>query len=141
MYIILRKPQKERDRNMDTGSMKNIVVLKDLPSNLVEEAIIFLKENQKLKKPELIDSELKQNQKKTVEKDFVEKKEETKNSKDYIVNEAKMLIADYISRLENKNRKEDVSYKKLKKKYKLLKKVSASLAIALAVSICLIFKI
>ncbi len=35
---------------MDTGGMKNIVILKDLPSNLVEEAIVFLKENQKLKK-------------------------------------------------------------------------------------------
>ena len=30
--------------------MRNIVVLKDLPSNLVEEAIIVLKQNQKIKK-------------------------------------------------------------------------------------------
>lgn len=30
--------------------MRNIVVLKDLPSNLVEEAIIVLKQNQKNKK-------------------------------------------------------------------------------------------
>ena len=29
--------------------MRNIVVLKDLPSNLVEEAIIVLKQNQKIK--------------------------------------------------------------------------------------------
>ena len=43
---------------MNTGGMKNIVILKDLPSNLVEEAIVFLKENQKLKKPELIDVEV-----------------------------------------------------------------------------------
>ena len=33
---------------MNTSNMKNIVVLKDLPSNLVEEAIVVLKENQKL---------------------------------------------------------------------------------------------
>lgn len=32
---------------MNTGNLKNIVVLKDLPSNLVEEAIVVLKENQK----------------------------------------------------------------------------------------------
>ena len=32
--------------------MRNIVVLKDLPSNLVEEAIIVLKQNQKIKKIE-----------------------------------------------------------------------------------------
>ena len=37
--------------------MRNIVVLKDLPSNIVEEAIIVLKENQKLKKVELVDAE------------------------------------------------------------------------------------
>ena len=40
---------KKGKRKMNTGGMKNIVILKDLPSNLVEEAIVFLKENQKLK--------------------------------------------------------------------------------------------
>ena len=52
-----------------------------------------------------------------------------------------MLISDYISNLENKNRKEDISYKKLKKKYQILKKVASSLAIALVVSIFLIFAV
>ncbi len=37
---------------MNTGNLKNIVVLKDLPSNLVEEAIVVLKENQKIPKLE-----------------------------------------------------------------------------------------
>ena len=74
---------------MDTGGMKNIVILKDLPSNLVEEAIVFLKENQKLKKPELVDIENKNQKGKTTSK--VEK-----SKKDYIVNEAQMLIAEYI---------------------------------------------
>lgn len=120
---------------MDTGSMKNIVILKDLPSNLVEEAIVFLKENQKLKKPELIDIDTKQNNGKKIEKIKPE------SSKEYIVNEAQMLISDYISNLENKNRKEDISYKKLKKKYQILKKVASSLAIALVVSIFLIFAV
>lgn len=123
---------------MNTGSMKNIVILKDLPSNLVEEAIVFLKENQKLKKPELIDIDIKPKKINTVEKEENIKK---KNSKDYIVNEAQMLIADYISKLENKNRKEDISYIKLKKKYQLLKKVSGALAIGLILSIFLLFTI
>ena len=35
-------------------NMRNIVMLKDLPSNLVEEAIVVLKQNQKIKKPEYI---------------------------------------------------------------------------------------
>lgn len=120
---------------MDTGSMKNIVVLKDLPSNLVEEAIIFLKENHKLKRPELIDIDT---QKKG---EVVKKQKLVDNQKNYIVNEAQMLIADYISKIENKNRKEDISYKRLKKKYKSLKKVTVFLTIALITSIIVAFTI
>lgn len=123
---------------MNTGSLKNIVILKDLPSNLVEEAIIFLKENQKLRKPELIDVDIKQQKAKAEEK---RENTKPKNSKDYIVNEAQMLIADYISRIENKNKKEDISYKKLKKKYQFLKKISMALAIGFMISIILIFTI
>ena len=43
--------------------MRNIVVLKDLPSNLVEEAIIVLKQNQKIKKPEYVENKGKTEQK------------------------------------------------------------------------------
>ena len=34
---------------MDISNMKNVVVLKNLNSNLVEEAIVVLKKNQKIK--------------------------------------------------------------------------------------------
>ena len=34
---------------MNMSDMKNIVILKDLPSNLVDEAIVFLKQNKKIK--------------------------------------------------------------------------------------------
>ena len=47
---LVNKTLRKEKEKMDTGGMKNIVILKDLPSNLVEEAIVFLKENQKLKK-------------------------------------------------------------------------------------------
>ena len=119
---------------MDTGGMKNIVILKDLPSNLVEEAIVFLKENQKLKKPELVDIENKNQKGKTTSK--VEK-----SKKDYIVNEAQMLISEYISKIESNHKNEEFSYKRLKKKYRLLKKVSCILAIGLAINIILLFVI
>ncbi len=123
---------------MDTSNLKNIVVLKDLPSNIVEEAIVFLKENQKLKKPELIDMDVKPKKGNAAEKG---KNTKEVNSKQYIVSEAQMLIADYISKLENKNRKEDISYKKLKNKYQLLKKISGALAIAFIISIFLLFTV
>lgn len=121
---------------MDTRSMKNIVILKDLPSNIVEEAIVFVKENQKLKNLELIDIDSKQNKGKDGTKE-----QKQKNSKDYIINEAQMLIADYISKLENKNKKEDLSYKKLSKKYKHLKKLSGALLVAFIATVLLLFTI
>ena len=35
---------------MESSDMKNMVVLKNLPSNMVEEAIIIFKENQRIKR-------------------------------------------------------------------------------------------
>ena len=130
--ISINNEQRKEERKMNTGAMKNIVILKDLPSNLVEEAIVFLKENQKIKSPEVIDRENKQ-------KKSGVKGEKEKNEKDYIINEARLLIADYISRVENNNQKENLSYKQLKKKYKSLKKVTLALAIGLATSLLALF--
>ena len=39
---------------MEKSNMKNMLVLKNLPSNIVDEAIIILKENKKIKKFEKI---------------------------------------------------------------------------------------
>ena len=47
---------------MNTGNLKNIVVLKDLPSNLIEEAIVVLKENQKIPKLEPASKDKKENE-------------------------------------------------------------------------------
>ena len=40
---------------MESSDMKNMVVLKNLPSNMVEEAIIIFKENQKVREKEFIE--------------------------------------------------------------------------------------
>lgn len=101
---------------MDTSNLKNIVILKELPSNIVEEAIVVLKENQKIEKLELIDRKGKPEQ---LEKNANEVN--NKKSKDYIIKEAQMLIAEYISKIENKNKKENQSIQTLKKKCKKLK--------------------
>ena len=39
---------------METSNMKNIIVLKNLPSNIIDEAIIIFKETQKITEKELI---------------------------------------------------------------------------------------
>ena len=41
---------------MNASRMKNIIVLKDLPSNLVDEAIVILKSGKKIKQKEFIES-------------------------------------------------------------------------------------
>lgn len=115
---------------MDTSNLKNIVVLKDLPSNLVEEAIVVLKENQKAPKLELIDKEVNKQAKGQNSKDGQNKEK----SKDYIIKEAQMLIADYISKVENKNKKENKSISDLKSKYKRVKNFNYFLMACLLLS-------
>ena len=115
---------------MNTGDLKNIVVIKDLPSNLIEEAIVVLKENQKIPKLEPASKDKKENSLQTPK---------IKNSKDYIIKEAQMLIADYISKIENKNKKENQSIQKLNKKCKKLKSINQALVVSLAISILINF--
>ncbi len=114
---------------MDTSNLKNIVVLKDLPSNLVEEAIVVLKQNKKNEKLEFVDSEKNKNQTGNLEKKTNVKSE---NSKDYIVKEAQLLIAEYILKTEKKNQKESQSIQNLKKKYKKARALNYFLSVGIA---------
>ena len=68
---------------MDKENMKNMIVLKDLPSNIVDEAIVILKPNIKLKNLNIVEN----NKNKKV------KKEKSENPKKYILNEAKNVIS------------------------------------------------
>ena len=78
---------------METSKMKNMVVLKNLPSNMIEEAIVIFKENSKIKAKDVIN---KSNQLSQVQG----------KSKDIIFKEAEMLVNDYVKRVESsKNRK------------------------------------
>lgn len=107
--------------------LKNIVVLKDLPSNIVEEAIVILKGDKK--KIECL--------KKQIKSDNI--KNQTKNidkPKDYIVKEAQMVISNYISNIENqKVLKSNKKNKKLEKRYKLMKIATVIMFIALVINI------
>ena len=112
---------------MQTSNLKNMVVLKNLPSNIVDEAIIILKPNKKIKKLEVVDKSRNIN---TEEK---ENKTET-----YILREAEMLVSSYISKLEKANTKEKRSYVS-KEKYIRLKKYSIVSTIMLIASIIINF--
>ena len=80
---------------MEESKLKNMVVFKNLPSNLVEEAIVILKSNKKVKKLEKID------------KDVMNKTNKTQydvNKKDFVVKEAELVVTSYISKIENNNK-------------------------------------
>ena len=100
---------------MEPNAMKNMVILKNLPSNLVEEAYIVLKDNVKIHKVQ------------KVEQNKTGKKEEKAKSKDYMVKEAEMVIQDYIAKIEKKEYEINSNNKKLKEKYKRLKALTAFL--------------
>lgn len=94
---------------MDIQNMKNMVVLKDLPSNLIEEAFVVLKDNVKVHKEELVGK----------------KKEDCKidniKNKDYVIKEAEMIVAEYISKIETKEFRGTKEKIKLEEKCKKLK--------------------
>lgn len=109
---------------MDNNSMRNIVVLKDLPSNVIEEVFVILKKNQNVKKLQYID-------KKHEEIEFDNKE---KVNEDYIVKEAEMIVSEYISKLENDRLNKNSLETKLNKKYKKMKLSVFCLGILLVLS-------
>ena len=100
---------------METSKLKNMVVLKNLPSNIVDEAIIVLKTNKKVKKLKKIEKN-----KKKVEN------ENDKKDKEYILKEAEMIVNNYISKIEN-NDKKNIFNKEAKAKYNKLKKYAIAI--------------
>ena len=93
---------------MDSKMMKNIVVLKDLPSNIIDEAIVILKSNCKIKSLETTDKN-----KKTTSKG--------KNDNSYVLNEAEMIINNYISDIKEEKKVKSINIHVLEKKCKKLK--------------------
>jgi len=95
---------------MSQGNLKNMVVLKNLPSNIVEEAFVILKSNKKVKQVEKI------------EKTKLKKNSDNENKeKDYIIKEAEMLVSNYITTLEQKKKDRNINNKKINQKYKKVK--------------------
>jgi len=105
---------------MDISNLKNIIILKNLPSNLIDEAIVVLKQNVSSKTYNKV-------------KDVQGKHEEKRKNNDYVVNEAQMHIAEYISSLNRKNNL--VENKEWEKKYIKLKRITKLLAVLSALGI------
>ena len=102
--------------------MKNMVVLRNLPSNLVEEAIVIFKTRRSAKEFQYIDKiESKKND------------QNKKNTKDYMVHEAESVISNYIKNNEKKTTR--VNNSNVNKNYKRLKLYSIIVSIAFLIAL------
>ena len=108
---------------MESSKLKNMVMLKNLPSNIIEEAIIIFKEPQTIKEREFIEKGNKINI-----SDIQTK------SKQYILSEAEMLVSNYINKIED-SKKNEQEEKSIKTRYKKLKKYTIILAIMLFIRV------
>ena len=96
-------------------NMRNIIRLKDVPSNTIEEAIIIFKNNKKVKKHEFSNK-------------FNSDNHDEDDERDFIVKEAELVISDYLKETQDNK----VDYKK---KNKRLKCICTLLGIMLFISI------
>ncbi len=103
---------------MKISQMKNIIVLKDLPSNLVEEAIVILKNGSKVKNKEIIEKSYNQ----------IAWQEQGASS-DIALKEAEYIVKNYMQTLE-KPKEETSSIRKMKLQYQKLKLCTIFLALA-----------
>ena len=93
---------------MLNNNMKNIVVLKNLPSNLVDEAIVILKSNKNARK-------LERAQKNVTSNNF-----KAEQDSSYVIKEAESVISSYISKME-KGKKVKISNNNIETKYRKIK--------------------
>lgn len=100
---------------MEQEQMKNMVVLKNLPSNIIDEAFVILKSNTKIKTLERLDKN-----------SHTQESKETKEK--YIIREAEMVINNYISRIENPIETRNIKAKQIELKYKRLKLITVILS-------------
>ena len=99
---------------MESSIMKNMVIIKNLPSNIVDEAIVILKPNVKIKKTQTIKSVREKN-----------------SSKELILKEAEHIISEYVDRI---SAKENERIKlELEKKVKKLKIIIAMFFVILVI--------
>lgn len=104
---------------MRKSGLKNIVFLKEVNSNIVDEAIIILKPNVKCEEY-------------VIQGDTRTGYNEKEN--DFVINEAKMVLANYISKLRNDDEKKIIKFSKKLKKMKIINFI---MIVALAISIFL----
>lgn len=115
---------------MKETNLKNMVVLKNFPSNIVEEAIVILKDNKNIRKTQTVDfnKEMGNSSKR-------------KEEKDYLIKEAEMLINEYSYKVEEDSAKEEMKIKNnIQKRYRRLKIYSCIISILIILESIILLK-
>ncbi len=107
---------------MNTNQMKNMIVLKNLPSNIVEEAIIILKNNKKIKSLDRVEKQTSNSM-------------EKQSSGEYIVKEAEIVIGNYLSKIEKEKQMKSYSVRQIENRYKRMKILSIVLGMIVIVNV------
>lgn len=105
---------------MEKGKMKNVVVLRNLPSNLIDEAFVVVKSKNVARSLERIDGK--------------NENIDRKNKDDgYIVREAESVLSSYVSLVEKKDDKK-VDFG-IKRRYNMLKIYGVLVTVAFVVAV------
>lgn len=117
---------------MDISRMKNIIVLKDLPSNIVDEAIVVLKSGARLKNMETSDTKHNGNL-----------GENEGSNSETAIKEAEFIVENYLKGLEDKktSNEKQSNIKKMRIQYRKMQVCTAILGLTSIIGICIsIFK-
>lgn len=134
---------------MKTDVMKNVIILKNLPSNLIDEAIVIVKDKKKIKDinysefikdggEKFSSSVNRQTSNRVIqgymkEEDLKKLEATKKEERKYVIKEAEIVVTNYLSKIDNKMPEKRI--KRLEKSYKRAKKMSIILGIISVISI------
>ena len=127
---------------MDKENIKNIIILKNLPSNLIDEAIMVIKDKKKTKDFNYSDFATEQeeyNEKHKViqgymnEEDLKKIEKIKKENRKYVIKEAEMVVTNYINKMDNSLKEKKA--KKIEGRYKRLRILNIFLGLTTIVSI------
>lgn len=134
---------------MKTDVMKNVIILKNLPSNLIDEAIVIVKDKKKIKDinysefikdggEKFSSSVNRQTSNRGIqgymkEEDLKKLEDTKKEDRKYVIKEAEIVVTNYLSKIDNKMPEKRI--KRLEKSYKRAKKMSIILGIISVISI------
>ena len=121
---------------MNSENIKSIIILKDLPSNFIDEAIFVVKNKKEAKN--LNYQDLLSNKNKVIqgymnEEDLKKIEKINKEGRSYIVKEAEFVVNGYINKLDKSL--EEKKVKNLERKYKRTKILNFILGTTIVVSL------